>query len=332
MHSGDIIYPNIYLVVFGPSNDKKTTALRRIDSCNLLGDFPAIKIIRAAGSVEGLGDELQVNGTRVFVLYWEEFSNVLAQIRWTGSTLAQFMTEIFDCPSVWQRNYRKKPIQIEQPTPTILTASTPEWFWKNARAEDFYGGLLNRFFFLHAVRGKPLPNPEPVQPKLLDGIKTALSDLYAIKPQEVVWSTEAKKLWNDFYLEIEGEERGGLLGAATRRTHVYCLKLSMVYAAFEKTLPEITADQLNAAIAVGRYGIAAAGTLLEMQAIQSQPQGELEQRMLRWVSLHQGERVRRMQQKMHRYCGSAEIFNRCCRNLRDADQLVVKDKCVFLTA
>ena len=48
--------------------------------------------------------------------------------------------------------YRKNPISLRNPTPTILACTTSEWFWKNARPDDFLGGLGNRFLYLTGRR------------------------------------------------------------------------------------------------------------------------------------------------------------------------------------
>jgi hypothetical protein len=48
MYAGERIFANVYLSVFGPTGDKKTTAQRRILNCELLA--PSIRVIRNLGS------------------------------------------------------------------------------------------------------------------------------------------------------------------------------------------------------------------------------------------------------------------------------------------
>ena len=57
MYAGERIFANVYLSVFGPTGDKKTTAQRRILNCGLLA--PSISVIRNLGSTEGLADALK---------------------------------------------------------------------------------------------------------------------------------------------------------------------------------------------------------------------------------------------------------------------------------
>jgi hypothetical protein len=334
MFSGDTIYPNVYLSIFGASGDKKTTAERRILSAGLLADHPQVKIIKNVGSTEGLADKVSDAETGVFLFYWEEFASLLARARWTGSTLMEFITECFDCPETWGTSYRKKnknSIELVQPTPTILTATTTEWFWKYARPEDFFGGFGNRLFFMCGSKKEPIADPIEPFPSDLGPVKSALLGIKDLKPCRARWSAAAQKDWQGFYADLQTREQSGLLEAATKRLHVYVRKLAMAYAAVEGSLPEISRDQLQAAISVIDYGARCTERLIDLQAAQSKPLGELEQRFKAWIAKHQGDRVRRLQQKMHRYCGDAETYNRVLQSLRVAEVIKVEDHRVYLT-
>jgi hypothetical protein len=331
MHAGDTIYPNVYLAVYGETGDKKTTAERRISACNLFEHWPHIRLVRGVGSTEGLADELADSETGVYLFMWEEFATFLSHARWTGSTLLEFITECFDCPSEWSKAYRKKSIRLQSPTPSILTATTAEWFWKHAKAEDFFGGFGNRFLFLTGARKPPLPNPNIVDPDDIARIKEHLKLVAQSPACRACWTAPARKIWDAFYIRSESSERSGLLCAATKRTHIYVRKLAITYAALEHTLPYIDADQLEAAIAVIEYAVACAERLLDLQAATSKPQAALEERFLRYIAKHEGERVRRLQQKMARYCGDAETFNRVLKSLRQADRIEIEDRRVCLS-
>jgi hypothetical protein len=332
MYAGDTVYPNVYLAVYGESGDKKTTAERRIASCDLFEHSRGIRLVHGIGSTEGIADALAESETGVYLLQWEEFAAFLSHARWTGSTLLEFITECFDCPPIWEKTYRKKPIRLEQPTPSILTATTPEWFWKYAKPEDFFGGFGNRFIFLNGPRKSPVPNPLPIDGAAIARIKHHLKIIADKIPCRATWTTGAKRTWDAFYVQDASQERGGLLGAALKRTHVYVRKLAMTYAALEQTLPHIDEDQLRTAIAVIRHAGACTERLLDLQAVGSKPQGELEERFLRYIALHEGDRVRRLQQKMARYCGDAETFNRVLKSLAQADRIEIQERRVRLSS
>lgn len=215
---------------------------------------------------------------------------------------------------------------ITAPTPTILAGTTPEWFWKNARPDDFFGGFGNRFFYLTGAKKAPLPNPkEPASTKLA-GIAAALKPLCQLSGA-ARFSSGAEKLWNHFYREFEGQDRQGLFAAATKRIHVYVRKLAMTYAALEGTFPEITLEQLQAAIAVGLCGAECARLLIESRG-PSRPVAELEQRFIDWIGKHPGAKKRYMQQTLWKYAGSCEMFNRVIANLERAGLIEFENACV----
>jgi hypothetical protein len=328
MYSGDVVYPNAFLAFFGASGDKKTTAQRRLVSCDLLNGQP-VQIVENIGSTEGLADSLRMcDGA--YLLLWEEFAAFLSQARWTGSTLLEFITETFDCPAHWSRAYRTKPVSLNSPTPTILTATTAEWFWKYAKAEDFFGGFGNRFLFLSGRKKNPIADPREPDPTLLGSVKEQILQLGNIQNWHMEWTPAAEKEWKRFYIQFENRERSGLVGEATRRIHVYVRKLAMSYSAFEAKR-EIDVEPLRAAIAVGRYAAECASQLIELQAAQRKPQGELEAKFIKWVTAHPGARVRAMQQALQRYCGDSETFNRIKVSLERSDQIEIQERRVYLS-
>src|SRR4030095_1639664 len=164
-------------------------------------------LVPGVGSTEGLAYELKDAETGVYLFTWEEFAKFLSQARWAGSTLLEFITECFDCPPEWTKPYRNKPIHLETPTPSILTATTAEWFWKHAKAEDFYGGFGNRIAFFTGERKALLPNPNMVDGEAIARIKEHLKIIADRAPCRAIWTPDAKKTWDAFYIQFEQTER-----------------------------------------------------------------------------------------------------------------------------
>jgi hypothetical protein len=208
LYSGDDVYPNVYLCIVGPTGDKKTTAMRRIWQYELLGAVPDLRRIGSVGSTEGLGATLQQDGQMqcLALFIWEEISSLLARGRWVGSTVLQFLTETFDCPPEWGLEYTKERLRIVQPTFTILSGTTADWFWKNARDEDFRGGFGNRVLFLSGQKKSPLSNPAKPDPEKMDEIRKKLRELLETVECEAAYESAALKLWDDFYVKWAGEE------------------------------------------------------------------------------------------------------------------------------
>ena len=138
------------------------------------------------------------------------------------------------------------------------------------------------------------------------------------------------RIGKNFYADLQSREQSGLMGAATKRLHVYARKLAMGYAAVEGTLPEISRDQLRDAISVVHYAARCTELLIELQASQSKPLGELEKHFTSWIAKHGGERVRRLQQKMHRYCGDSKTYNEVLKSLCTAEVIEIRDHRVFM--
>jgi hypothetical protein len=330
MYAGERIFANVFLSVFGPTGDKKTTAQRRILNCGMLA--PSIQVIRNLGSTEGLADALKRDdgADTVALFFWEELTALLARGRWSGSTILEFITETFDCPPEWGMKYRKGPIDLVAPTPTILAGTTSEWFWKNARSDDFFGGLGNRFLYLTGPKKKPIPNPLEPDSAALQRVRDALARLSGLHPVEAHFDTAARRLWDRFYISWEQGERTGLYAAAVKRVHVYIRKLAMTYAALEGTLPTISIEQLKAAIAVGVYAAECTKVLVDAQNATLRPECELEPKFLKWIEEHDGAKKRYMQQTLSKITGGCETFNRVLLNLSRADRIEIRDNRVYV--
>lgn len=319
---GLTLFANVYLLLFGPTNDRKTTAIRKFPD---LGHSET-SIIRGAGSGEGVADEFsRVKPGEPVVILSEEFSGLLRRGRWEGATLIPFLTESFDCPPSYELKFRKKPVCLKEPTPTLLAATTPEWFWHDARTTDFAGGFGNRIFFLTGTRKKP--NALPTKPDLRP-VQQAVCALAEVPPCEVRLSPEAEELWQEFYMswDAERERRDTLLESAVARTPAYTLKLCMAYASLERTLPAITLEQLSAAIQVGYYGVACAKELLSLQNAGTNPIRELEKGILAFVQSARSQVTtkRLIYKSLWRHYASSEQFNRAFDSLVRAGELFTK--------
>jgi hypothetical protein len=315
------LFPNVYLVCFGPTGDRKTTATRMGAEIG-----SAFKIVRGGGSGEGLADEFSgAEPGQGLLLYAEEFSQVLRPGRWDGATLIPFLTQCFDCPLRYEMKFRKSPIELEQPTPSLLAGATPDWFWQDFRAKDFQGGFGNRLFFFAGARKPAMPLPESPS---LDEISLTVDTLAAIQPCEARFDAKARALWEKFYRAWDAEEsrRDPLLLAAVKRIPAYILKLGILYAALEGTLPKIMHDQLTAAILVGRFGEDCAKELLSLQNCGTNPRKELERRILALVGAQpSGVTTKRdIYKRLWRHYSDAEDFNRAVDSLVRAGELFTK--------
>jgi hypothetical protein len=312
------IYPNTYLVCFGDTGDKKTTALRYVEQLGV-----PFHILRGAASGEGMADAFSVAkpGESLLILA-EEFSQILRPGRWDGATLIPFLTTCFDCPPRYEMKYRKSPVDLDRPTPSLFACTTPDWFWREMRVGDFAGGFGNRTFFFTGAKQPPIPLPNMPN---LTAISSAIDALAMTPPTTAIFDVDARSEWVQFYIAwCAGEKkRDPLLRDAVKRIPSYVIKLGMAYAALEGTLPEITRDQLDAAIAVGKYGVECTKELLSLQNSGTNPRKELEQRILAKVAGQPNGRITKnyLRKLLHRHFANTEEFNRTFDSLVRATAL-----------
>jgi hypothetical protein len=258
IHYARTTFPNVYVINYGITGDSKTTAQRAAD--DLLPGEDRVRVLRGVGSTEGTCDWMQCDDEGVKVahlLHLEELAALLTRGRWDGSTTLQFLTEAFDTPDVFEIPYRKNPVRVVEPTPTLLAATTPEWFWRSIREVDLYGGFGNRLFFVTGTPKPPIPLPKKADQYLLSRVRERLKHLDKLDACEGRLTADAEGVWNAFYMAWKETTRllDPLTAAVTKRIHTYAIKLALTYAALESTLPDITCEQIVAAIKVAHFGL-----------------------------------------------------------------------------
>jgi hypothetical protein len=271
-------FPNVYLVNFGRTGDSKTSAGRQ--GLRFLPE-QGVKLLRGVGSAEALGDWMQQpeEGPAVsHLLFIEELATLLTRGGWEGSTLLSFLTETFDTPDKYEVPFRKNPVLVQEPTPSLVAGTTIEWLWKGLREIDVHGGFGNRIFYMTGTPKPPIPLPAKPNSDALAEVRDHLQRLANHPTMELFFQPDAQQLWHEFYLAWKATTWADLTQAAVKRVPTYIVKLSMVYACFEGT-SLITADQLKAAIKVGHYGAKCADQLMNRHR-QHTVQGKCEARVL----------------------------------------------------
>ena len=272
-------YPNVYLVNFGNTGDSKTSAGRQ--GLRLLPE-QGIKLLRGVGSAEALGDWMKQpdEGPAVsHLLFIEELATLLTRGGWEGSTLLSFLTETFDTPDRYEIPFRKNPVLVQEPTPSLIAGTTIEWLWKGLREIDVHGGFGNRIFYMTGTPKPPIPLPAKPNPDALAEVRGHLQRLADHPSRELFFMPDAQAIWNAFYLAWKSTSWPELTTAAIKRIPAYIVKLSMIYACLEGT-SLITTDQVSAAIKVGHYGAKCADQLMNRHR-QHTVQGKCEARVLR---------------------------------------------------
>jgi hypothetical protein len=294
------LHANVYGIAFGPTGDFKTSALRRAAE---LTEGAGLRVVRGVGSGEGISEGL---GEEPTLFSLDEFTSLLRQGKWDGSTLLPTLTEIFDCPEKYEREYRKKSISLQRPVCSLLAGTTEVWFWRDVKEIDFEGGFGNRFIYLTGAPNSPIPLPGI--PNLQSALAAPIK-LKELKQQEACLEPAATRIWDQFYSAWRKRQFSPLEGAATKRIPAYVLKLAMTYAALEETLPNISAEQLRAALLVGNYAAKCVRQLIGQRFSGANAFRELEKRILDKVSAGVITK-RNLHRALARHFQNSEQFNR----------------------
>jgi hypothetical protein len=316
---GGETYPNVFLINYGPSGDKKTSSIRRAPQLN-----PGMTVIHGGGSAEGLGDEFADHEPgEGFLILVEELAVLLKVGQWTGSNLYPMLVNCFDCPPEYSMKFRKKPIRVERPTPSLLSATTPIWFWESFRPRDFASGMGNRFLFGTGAKKQPIALPTAPD---LSGIVRAIGGLENFVPTVCHLDNEGIGMFGEFYRAwTEAEKtREDLSRAATQRLPGYILKLGMAYSCLEETVPLITSSQLNSAILVAKFAESCVVDLLASQHQGASAKKDLEQRIVDYVRTHPGVTRRTVRRALQRHYDDLESFNRTFEYLVKAQELFIQ--------
>ncbi len=198
----------------------------------------------------------------------EEYSEILIRAGWDGATIKSVVVNLYDCPPEYELRFRKDkrggeaPPKLMRPTLNLLVCTTPATFWKYLRDEDMETGFGNQWLYLAGSKRPVISRPTRPDSWLVAQVEDALMALTQLPETECHLTADAERLWDDFYHAWEAEPWTPLTRVAVKRVPQYVLKLAMVYAAFERTLPDLTAEHVQSAILVGHYAARCTATLM----------------------------------------------------------------------
>jgi len=194
------IYPNLWLILLGPSSAyRKTTSIdlartilfRAFDDIALPQEFSTESLCQAL-SKRPYG--------AIFHGEFLTFFGMLNKNYMTGGK--GLLADLFDSPRRYIRELSSSKFEIQYPAISIITASTTDWFLQQIEEVEFRSGFIARFILIPAWSKEieyPFPNPRSEQveeqlAQLLLAITTA--------PQgEMKISNKARDVFTQFYKE-----------------------------------------------------------------------------------------------------------------------------------
>lgn len=234
-----LLYPNMYVVLVGPPGRcKKSTAMRM--GRDILKGIPGQKFTADSTTREKLIINLSQahkDGASAMTAHSTEFATMLTS---SGMDMVVFLTDIFDCPPVWEHDTKSGGKNtIKGPFLNLLGATTPDWISRAMPLDTIGVGLTSRIIFVHQDTPReadPIPRLTPAQ-KALVPLLTA--DLVAITSMsgEFLLSEGADDHYRTWYkkrLNNPNPTGDPRLSGYFERKPMHLLKLSMIVAASKR--------------------------------------------------------------------------------------------------
>lgn len=302
------LFPNFYSLNIGRSGStKKTSAIRIAVDVGRRADA-TLRMSWTVGSGEGLLEALSAADASEtqpihpihnrLLLLQGEMGQLLGKARQEGSsTLIPLLLEAFDAPPMMDPTTRNKPITATRPTLSMLAATTTAHLERYLAKSDVYGGLGSRLLIALGEPKDPIPMPRKAEPHRFNSVVSAIHSALErwAKPAEFHLSDKAEERWTKAYTAWKAREEDlGERADFVSRTHVYAMKMALLFAALENDTPIIELAQIEAAIQAAdfsqRCALAVLGEMGDPRMVR------IENRLMKKIGAEPGINQRRLQQ------------------------------------
>ena len=200
------IYPNLYVILSGPSGAGKTSAMREaLPFIAQTGIKVSPAKVTAARLMQDLGESsvLGPDGLPVtpYLIYSEEFPAFLGMQAYESGLIAD-LTTLYDCPSLLAKETKSQGFDtIHNPYIVLCAGTTPQGTFDVLPPGTVCQGFTARLMFVHSTySGKPVADKPwgEKQQKLFAFLTADLARIMALKgPMQV--SPLTKAVWKDYY-------------------------------------------------------------------------------------------------------------------------------------
>jgi hypothetical protein len=183
----------------------------------------------------------------------EEFAGLLGVAERQGNTISPVVRRAWDARGILASTTKNSPAKASNPHVSILGHITNDELKRTLTDTAIANGLGNRFLWFLVRRSKVLAHPG----RILDddaavlGAEIADALQFARGSGEFTQDGEAWDLWEEIYGPLS-EAKPGLGGALMARGEAQVLRLSLLYAALDRSR-SIGARHLRSALAVWDY-------------------------------------------------------------------------------
>lgn len=183
-----------------------------------------------------------------------EFASVLKVAQREGNTLKEILRQAWDGHKL-QGLSKNSPAKATEPHISVIGHITAAELKKYQESTDLYNGFANRFLWVCVRRSKLLPEgpeiPDDVYIKLVPRLREVLKWVGELRPAEKKFrrSKEAAQVWRITYQLLNDDTQGEKISSVTSRADAQVIRLSLIYAALDKT-NTIRPEHILAALAV----------------------------------------------------------------------------------
>ncbi len=257
------LYPNLYIVLIGPSGCRKGTAMNI--GKDLLLEINGLNLSSESVTREALIRDMK-DGITTFTDPTDQMLKFHSSVTVVSEELSVFLgqqnvkfladlTDWFDCSDQW--TYRTKGSGTDKLVGVcvnILGATAPDWLRSILPQEAFGGGFTSRVIFVVEEAKKQIV-PDPRIPDEILALRPGLvADLEQISAMagEMIFMEDTMALYTDWYIQQSKSpaiKDPHFAGYCERRA-IHVLKLSMVMSASRSCDRMITVSDFSRALAL----------------------------------------------------------------------------------
>jgi hypothetical protein len=255
-------YPNMYIVLVGPSAARKGTAMS--PGLEILEAIGTIKIAANSTSLQALIKRLKdtnhndpdlETGEMIFhasmTVFSKEFTVFLG---YQNNAMIAALCDWYDCDRRWKyETISRQTEEIVGVWVNLIGATTPDLIRLCMPIEMIGGGLTSRIIYVvedKKAKSEPCPQTTEEETLLKQQLITDLEKI-TLMSGKFKYSANFINTWSNWYIENDlnppdiGKHFQGYLGR--RATHV--MKLAMIFSASRDNVMEVTVADFNRAVA-----------------------------------------------------------------------------------
>jgi hypothetical protein len=225
---GDVLYPIWWGLLVGPSGGRKSHALKI--GLNIMTEAAPRLVGTATGTAEGILKELKKRPQQGILI--SEFGSFLSQtLRDYAEPIRALFTDLYDCPTTYDKQLSKNRITIHDPRVTLCCAVNPDMLARYTNETDWGNGFMSRFVMVYAEKEREYLKLEkrPLA-DWYDGLVDGLKYRYATPAGPCMgFSREATELWTDWIARTKPRVMSTHAEGAVVRYGTHAARLALIY-------------------------------------------------------------------------------------------------------